>query len=334
MHSLDWCLCRRGTFPIAIGLLLASTLSACRMGTSTQVPPPVGTTEVITLDQAAQETGGVSPGDSTHALTHDGLERTYLMHVPPGYDATRPTAVVLAYHGFGLRAEEMARISKLSEQADASGFIVIYPNGTGESSSWNGGHCCGEAAAKSVDDVDFTRALLDELDTIINLDASRVYATGFSNGSLFAYELACQLSDRIAAIGPVGATQVRDDQEACHPARSVPVIHFHGTADRLNPYDGATNAAGFEFLSVKDAITHWVEANGCPAGPQHTESGSIEHDMYSPCSQGASVELYTIVGGEHAWPGGEAVTVQIGEPTMEISASALMWEFFAEHPMP
>ncbi len=276
----------------------------------------------------------LQPGDSTRSLVHAGIERTYLLHIPPGYDATRPTPLVLAFHGIGLNAEEMVRISKLSEQADTSGFIVVYPNGTGEKKSWNGGHCCGEAAKNNVDDVGFVRSLIDELSASLIIDPARVYATGFSNGAIMVYRLACELSDRIAAIGPVAATQIMDDQEICHPARSVPVIHFHGTADRLNPYDGGTTSAGFEYVSVEDAIRFWAEKNACPAPLQQSESATIQHDVYAPCAQNSAIELYTIINGEHAWPGGEAVSPQIGEPTMEISASLLLWEFFAAHPMP
>ncbi len=280
------------------------------------------------------QTESPAPGDTAHSLVYDGIERTYVLHIPASYDATRPTPLVLAFHGIALDAEEMIRISGLSEQADTSGFIVAYPNGTGGNKSWNGGHCCGEAAKNNVDDVGFTRALIDELTASLNIDPQRVYATGFSNGAIMVYRLACELSDRIAAIGPVSATQILDDQQACHPARSVPIIHFHGTADRLNPYDGGTTSAGFEYVPVQDAIGFWAGQNTCPTQPQSATSGNIQHDVYAPCAEGTAVELYTVLDGEHAWPGGEAVSPQVGEPTMEISATPLMWEFFAAHPMP
>ena len=273
-------------------------------------------------------------GDTTRSLVHDGIERTYLLHIPPGYDATRPTPLVLAFHGFELDGGEMARISGLNEQADLSGFIVAYPNGTGAKSSWNGGHCCGEAAKNNVDDVGFVRALIDELSTLTSIDPARVYATGFSNGAIFVYRLACEASDRIAAFAPVSATPVREDQQVCQPSRSVPLIYFHGTADRLNPYQGGTTGAGFEYVTVPEAIQFWTGMNTCPASPQSVTSGNIQHDVYAPCAQGAAVELYTIMDGEHAWPGGEAVNARVGEPTMEISATPLIWEFFAAHPMP
>lgn len=310
-------------FAIPIFLLIL----ACGQTAPTQPAPAPTSTPTA-------QTESIVPGDSTRSLTHAGIERKYLLHIPPGYDAARPTPLVLAFHGIGLDAEEMVRISKLSEQADISGFIVVYPNGTGEKKSWNGGHCCGEAAKNNVDDVGFVRALIDELSASLNIDPNRVYATGFSNGAIMVYRLACELSDRIAAIGPVAATQILDDQEACHPARSVPLIHFHGTADRLNPYAGGTTSAGFVFVSVEDAIAFWAEKNACTNPLQRTESGTIQHEVYMPCAQDSAIELYTIRDGEHAWPGGEAVSPQIGEPTMEISASLLMWEFFAAHPLP
>ena len=296
---------------------------ACGRATPTppQVTAPVG------------QTGTFKPGDTTRSVVYAGIERKYVLHIPAGYDAARPTPLVLAFHGIGLNAEEMIRISKLNDQSDKSGFVVVYPNGTGATQSWNGGHCCGEAAQKNVDDVGFTRALIDELAKSINVDLRRVYATGFSNGAIMVYRLGCELSDRLAAIAPVSATQILDDQSVCRPSRNVPVIHFHGTADRLNPYDGGTTAAGFRFVSVKEAMTFWSAKNACPA-PQRKESGSIQHDIYAPCANKSAVELYTIVGGEHAWPGGEAVTLQIGKPTTEIHVSPLMWEFFTAHPMP
>jgi len=305
-------------FAIPILLLIL----ACGGTAPAQGPTPTGQAETL------------GPGDTTRTLVYAGIERTYVLHIPPGYDSTHRMPLMLAFHGIGLDAGEMARISGLSEQADRSGFIVAYPNGTGGNKSWNGGHCCGEAAKNNVDDVGFVRALINELAALINIDPSRVYASGFSNGAIMVYRLACELPDRIAAIGPVAATQILDDQEACHSARSVPVIHFHGTADRLNPYDGGTTSAGFEFVPVKDAIDFWTQKNACPDQPQSTTSGNIQHDVYAPCAQNSAIELYAIVDGEHAWPGGEAINPQVGEPTMEISASPIMWEFFVAHPMP
>ena len=241
---------------------------------------------------------------------------------------------MLAFHGVGLDANEMIRISGFNIQSDASEFIVVYPEGTGATKSWNGGYCCGVAAKNNVDDVGFVRALIGNISTTINIDPKRIYATGFSNGAILTYRLACELSDLIAAVGPVSATQVLQDMQSCQPGRPVPVIHFHGTEDDPNPYNGGETLGGFQFVSVDTAIQFWVAFDGCSPQPQTSESGNIRIDIYTSCESGSTVELYTIEEGKHAWPGGEAVNQMMGEPNMEISATSLMWEFFTSHPMP
>jgi polyhydroxybutyrate depolymerase len=146
--------------------------------------------------------------------------------------------------------------------------------------------------------------------------------------------LACELADVIAAFGPVSATLASDDLKICQPGRAVALIHFHGTADEANPYDGFTAAAGYMFSSVDESIQYFVKLNGCPAQARSDTSGSVRHDVYNPCQADTAVELYRIEGGKHAWPGGQAVNQKMGEPNMEINASALLWEFFQAHPMP
>ncbi len=311
----------RGRITIILLVLLATT-------------PACGRTAVTETLTASQTDEPLPVGDTEHTMVYAGVERSYVLHIPPGYDPSQPTALVLAFHGITLDAYEMLRISGFNTQSDTAGFIVVYPNASGEQRSWNGGHCCGEAAINNVDDVGFVRVLIAELSTLLNIDPRQIYVTGFSNGAILAYRLACEMSDQIAAIGPVSATQAIEDMQVCQPMRPVPVIHFHGTDDEPNPYNGGETPGGVQFISVADAIQFWVDFNGCPGEPQRSESGSIIHDLYAPCQGGSSVELYTVTGGKHAWPGGEAVNLRMGEPTMEVSATILMWEFFLEHPMP
>src|SRR4051812_17686664 len=173
----------------------------------------------------------LAAGDHQRSIDWDGRLRTYLVHVPAGRETSGPMPVVLAYHGLGTNAKTMVRFCGLSETADREGFLVVYPNGTGESPNvltWNAGNCCAYALMHNVDDVGFTRALLDELAGMMSVDANRVFAAGMSNGGMMAYRLACELGDRIAAIasvsGPMEIAGVR-------PARPVSVIHFHGTED-------------------------------------------------------------------------------------------------------
>lgn len=300
------------------------------------LPAASATTAAAPFVQVTQAASGAlsqpSPtGDSKHFLDFGDLPRRYLLHIPPSYDPSQPTPLVLAFHGYGLDAEEMVRISGLSDLADAQGFLVAYPEGAGTQKSWNGGTCCGEAMMKKVDDVGFTRVVIEDIARQVNLDRLRVYATGFSNGAIMVYRLACELADMLAAIAPVSAAPAIT---SCKPARPISVIHFHGDADRLNPYDGGQRSGGGEFLPVENGIAFWVRANGCPSEELETQDGNIVHRVYTPCLEGSAVELYKILGGEHAWPGGEAVTQEIGVPSDEIDASVLMWEFFAARARP
>lgn len=146
----------------------------------------------------------LAPGDHTRTLEHGGRTRTYIVHVPPKYDSKQPTPAVLAFHGGGSNAEQVVRFCGLNEKADRESFIVVYPNGTGRVErmlTWNGGNCCADAMLNNVDDVGFTRSLLDDLATVTNVDAKRIFATGISNGGIMCYRLASELSDRIAATG-------------------------------------------------------------------------------------------------------------------------------------
>lgn len=300
----------------------ALILAACQKTSQPDLTPP-STTSSAQPDR-----------DTIHTLSFDGANRSYFVHLPPTYDSQKPVPLVLVFHGFGLDGQEMVRITGFNAQADASGFLVAYPTGSGRKPAWNGGGCCGEAAQQEVDDVGFVRLLIDEIAKSYAIDRKRVYATGFSNGAIFVYRLACELADQIAAIGPVSATPATQDLQACRPIRPVPILHFHGTADKANLYGGGTFPSGIAYASVQETIQFWAKFNQCPAQPQNTPAGKISHDVYSPCAGQTAVELYTIEGGEHAWPGGEPVSAEIGMPSIEILATPLLWGFFAGLSLP
>ncbi|MDP7016030.1 MAG: PHB depolymerase family esterase, partial [Pirellulaceae bacterium] len=198
----------------------------------------------------------LGPGDHTRTLTVGERARSYLVHIPPNYTRRQPTPVVLIYHGGGSNAQVMVRFSGMNRQADKSGFIAVYPSGTGRIEkvlTFNGGNCCGYAMRNKVDDVEFTRRLLDDLATVANVDQKRVFATGMSNGAIIAYRLASELSDRIAAIAPVGGPM---GTETCRPKRPVPVIHFHGVDDENAPFKGGKGkgVSGTNFYSVEHSV--------------------------------------------------------------------------------
>lgn len=153
----------------------------------------------------AADGGSLRPGDVSRSIHVDGTERSYLLHVPPQYAPDAPMPVVLAFHGGGANAGTMAAFSGLSEKADQAGFIVVYPEGTGRlprMHTFNAGNYCGQTAARDVDA--FVGRVLDDLECVANVDHRRIFATGMSNGTMMAYGLASELSDRIAAIAPDG----------------------------------------------------------------------------------------------------------------------------------
>jgi polyhydroxybutyrate depolymerase len=277
--------------------------------------------------------------DSTRTLLFGGIERSYILHIPPSYDGNHALPLVLDFHGGGGNAESQRHTSGFESLADEKGFIVVYPNGTGRLGevllTWNGGTCCGYAVTKDVDDVGFVRALITDLQSVAKIDMKRIYATGLSNGGIFSYRLACDAADLIAAIGPVAGTL---NSSPCNPKGPVSVIHFHGTADEHLPYDGGIgdkSLAGVDFASVKDSIDFWVGFDQCPTSPQTESFADIRHEVYSDCANGTAIELYTIVGGKHAWPGSDGPAWPGGDqPTQTISASKLLWDFFSAHPKP
>ncbi len=275
------------------------------------------------------------PGKA-RTLVVGGFTRTYVVHVPKGNDMKTPLPVVLALHGATMNGPMMASFSGLNRKADQAGFIAVYPNGTGSNSSffWNGG---GSAKNDEVDDVAFIDALLDDLGRAYPVDASRVYATGMSNGAIMAYRLAAELSERIAAIAPVSGTSAADIAQTKRP---VSILHFHGTSDEFIPFTGGRGAKsifGTNYCPVEDSIWAWVTANGCDETPradvlsEGRDELRVTRRTFGSGRAGAEVVLVVIEGGGHTWPGMKSTAAVLGRSTLNVSANDLMWEFFHKH---
>ncbi|AQQ09833.1 Haloalkane dehalogenase [Sedimentisphaera cyanobacteriorum] len=295
-----------------------------------------------------EEAGGAfGAGDRTRTIDVEGQERRYRIHVPPNYTADRKTPVVVAFHGGGGNPQSMIRLSGLNEKADDAGFVVVYPFGSGtdkdKNLTFNAGNVGGYAKRKKIDDVGFTKALLGDLEAVVNVDKERVFATGISNGGMMAYRVASELADRFAAIAPVGGPM---GTETCTPSRPVSVIHFHGTADELAPFKGgkgkgSPNVPAFlrpEFFSVDHSIQAWVKANGCGPVPRVQKLPDVADDgmqvvrkTWGNGRDGSEVVLIKIEGGGHTWPGQNPPVAFLGKSTKDISANDLMWEFFQKN---
>ena len=307
-------LARDARVRLSIVLVLAScsTASTSREGPSPDAALPADAAG----DDAAAPVKGCTgkttpPRDATWTIGG----RKVRVHVPASYDPTVATPVVLDIHGFGDDGEDQARISKVIARSDAAGFIAIHPDGHHSPRGGNAGVCCGSAASSGTDDTAWIASVLDEVESQLCVDPDRVFAMGLSNGAFMTYRLACELADRIAAIGAVAGV-VGISQ--CTPSRPVPVFHVHGTSDFVIPYGGGGFHGNESFATT---IARFTARNGCTAAPVTTfEDGDATCVTRGGCTNGADVVLCTIDGGGHAWPHDD------------LDATASIWQFFAAHP--
>jgi polyhydroxybutyrate depolymerase len=310
----------------------------------------------------------LAAGDYTQTLAQEGGVRTFSIHVPPGLDPSTAAPLVLAFHGGGQNAWQFESFTHIHAKSDSSGFVLVEADGTpalGPSAIpppppdsgvvlevWNAGNCCEYAAQLNgdVDDVGFVGAMIDSIKGQICIDPKRVFATGFSNGGMLSHRLACQMSDRIASIVAVSGGSGETDYDKtphptlfpCRPARPVPVLHIHGTQDTCYPFDGGWGPLSLvTFEPVMVTIQDWVTRNGCGSGSPRTvfNNGAASCQLY-PCPKQGEVELCTIDGGGHYWPGGDdwgGSTVFCGSGqgarSSDIIANDAFWSWFTDHPM-
>ena len=285
--------------------------------------------QAVALSAQSASTGIGEP----RTLRVNGVERTYLLLVPSSYRPGTPAPLVLVFHGAGGRGRRMAPHTGFSRLAQREGFVAVYPDGLGR--RWNDGR--GTAAGQ--DDVGFVRALLDTLRRELSLDSNRVYATGISNGAMFSYRLACDLPGVLAAIAPVAGATPATLTAGCADTRPVSVLAIQGTADPLLPYAGGGVAGGRgSVLPAAESIAFWARVSACTGPPAVTDEPDRVHDgtrvqrtAYAGCRDGRSVELYTVRGGGHTWPGGPPVGRSVGRVSRELDATAVIWQFFARH---
>ena len=263
-------------------------------------------------------------------------ERSYEIDVPARRERAQPLPVVIVFHGGGGSGDSVRRQSRMSARGEAEGFVAVYPQGSGgiagKLKTWNAGTCCGYAMQQRIDEIAFVAALLDDLSASVAIDRARVYATGISNGGMMAYEVACALADRIAAIAVVAGEMTALDR--CRPSRPVPVLVIHGSDDRNLPVDGGIGAKAFavhDVRSVAAAIDFWRRRDGCSDNTRSQVEGPVRRTSYSSCSGGSEVELVMIEGGGHSWPGGDRLARFLDPPATAVDATAEIWRFFARH---
>ncbi len=284
--------------------------------------------------------------DFTASIVSGGIERTYRVHIGSFYDRSIPIPLVIALHGGGGNSWGMTRLTGFNALADKENFIVVYPDGFER--HWNDGRGVQwKAQVENVDDVGFISSLIERLSDELNIDASRVYVTGISNGGMMSHRLGCELSQKIAAISPVASNIPVNMASVWSPSRPVPILIINGTADPLERWEGGEIRLGRRtfgvVLSVADTVKFWVEKNQCSSPPVITQlpdkdpsdGTTVRTEAYGDCQDSAEVVLYAIEGGGHIWPGGSQYLPEaiIGKTSQEFNASEVIWQFFKEHPM-
>ncbi len=293
--------------------------------------------------------------------------RKYGIYLPEAYDGKNKLPVVMVLHGGGGNKDntplckEKGSVKCFNELADREQFIVIYPNGTANPlfkkinkflRTWNAGggkkgfSCVSKySCERNIDDVAYFRALLADLEKNFSIDTSKIYATGISNGGAMAYRLACELSDRIAAIAALGSGDQFGAANGCNSTKSVPIVHFHGTEDKGWPINGgesrlAADKYGKVMVSLADTLEMWITRNGCEQAPKKENMPDIAEDgtrvikeSYTGCENNADIVVYRIEGGGHTWPRGYQYLSEkrAGKISQDINANEIMWAFFKNH---
>ena len=315
-------------------------------GSTVVLAVPAGATATPSTSAGCRARPAVAPGTSQVTVDADGVDGFYLRHVPAGRPAGQALPLVVDLHGYAEPAPIEADMTQLAEYGDTHGFITITPQAQGPVPLWN--TTLGSA------DVRYIGAVLDDAEHTLCVDEQRVYVTGLSDGAFMTSSVACVYADRVAAVAPVAGIQ---DPPGCRPARPVPVVTFHGTADpfvaftgglgpkalQLPAPDGSNRTLGQSGAattttgpSIPQITAGWAKRNGCAAQPTPSAvAGDVTLIRYR-CPAHADVDFYRITGGGHTWPGSafsRSIASITGPTTFSISADRIIWQFFQAHPL-
>lgn len=285
----------RARLRLALALGCCALLFACASGTD-------------------DTSGPVAPG-TTGAV--DLADRPFRLHVPATYDET-PTALVVALHGWGGDGDRVAAQLGLAAASEERGFLLALPEGTADSEGrqfWNATDACCNADGRDVDDSTYLSRLIDEVGEQYAVDPGRVFAVGVSNGGFMAHRLACDHADQLAAVVSFAGAQA-GDPAACAPSRGVSVLQVHGTADATIRLGGGSIISGATYPSAEQTVSEWVALDHCETGgeagdpfdadPTLTGAETARTAWAVGCDDGSEVALWTVAGGGHSPPAGDA----------------------------
>jgi polyhydroxybutyrate depolymerase len=303
-------------------------------------------------------------GDAQEKIQINDRTRTYVVHLPQGYDSQQRYPVVILLHGLNQDAAEMARLTHFNELADRDSIIAVYPNAiSGRWTLGGGGREPGpyrrgpyrrpgirgpgyppppraespdrrEAAPRN-QDMQFLHRLFDRVTTNYSVDTRRIYVAGLGEGGFMAIRMGCTMADRIAAIALVGAAMPR--MQNCIPSRPLPALLMNGTDDPIVPYDGGRYKDGMiRLLSAEDSAKEWARLNHCSEKPSESKLPALPGRgkdtkvyLFAGCQENAQVALYSVKNGGHTWPGGEQYMSEkeVGKTSHALNANETIWSF-------
>ncbi len=277
-------------------------------------------------------------------IDQQGIDRLYFVHLPPQKFLSYPVPVLFCLHGGGGNARSMIGLTleRFNELSDIDGFIVVYPQGAEK--GWNDGRKgdFSKAIVDDIDDIGYFISIIADLKKKFNVDASRIFACGISNGGFMSARLACELSGAISGVAIIAATIGVDYLPQCIPSKPLKVLIMNGTSDPLVPFNGGEikifRKSRGTIISSDEAFKFWSVQNKCSSLPSKDllpdndpEDGTrVEKYWYSACKDGSDVIFYKILNGGHTWPSGRQYLNEklIGKTCKDINACDEIWNFF------
>ncbi len=315
----------------------ANIAHGCNLDQPSKVSSSFDARVYSSLDASVQqflpELGTIEKGKTTKEVVRiNGENCEYYLRVPQSYDAAKPMPLILAFHGYGNKpgqggaapgAPGMESTSGLSERAEKDGFVIAYLNGNPkEKNAWNNK----QWFFSDRNDIEFTKTVMDELSKDLNIDKSKIYLVGFSNGASFVHRAAGQLADRVAAIADVSGWMTGKEKAE---AKGVSVLSIHSEDDPNVLFKGRPIWQGVVMKPSQYTPNHYREINNLPAAPVVTvEKAANETNIHTSDwkdENGLEVKSIFIEGEGHVWFGGKA------DEAAPINATDKVLEFFKQH---
>lgn len=291
---------------LTILLVISLQLSGCISSTSDEKSETSETTNSEFEDPCSNSSQSIK--QTMTSISVNGDERFFRLSAPSS-DAGTKLPVIIAYHGGGGADEDFQQQNQFDQLGEQEKFIMAYAIAE-EDRSASEGEWFLNTAATSRDDNDFSEAIVDELSKIYCVDEDRLYAIGYSLGSMFTYEIACQLNNRFAAVASFAGT-MPVNPESCDLVGSMAVMHIHGKLDYIIDYDedwdwkdGEHEGVG-TMSNIPGMIDYWAQISNCQNSNTHSHlfSGDeVEHIVHSDCYGDVRIEHYGMEAQEHTWP--------------------------------